>query len=71
MFKSPILKVKHSELAQDSIWLNGKNLSKEKLVNYIFHPMINETYTTKDAVKQNISACGRSAKSRVKIIAPC
>ena len=33
--------------------------------------MNNQTYTTKNAVNQNISGCGRSAQSWVKIIARC
>ena len=33
--------------------------------------MNNQTYTTKNFEKLNISACGRSAQSRVKIIAQC
>ena len=33
--------------------------------------MNNQTYTTKNSVKQNISACGRSSQSRIKMIAQC
>ena len=33
--------------------------------------MNNQTYTTKNYVKQNISACGRSAQWRFQIIPQC
>ena len=57
--ESPILQVQRSQLVQDSIWLNVINIIMKKKKKKIVYPMNNQTYTTKNSVKQNISACGR------------
>ena len=49
MNTSLILQVIHSQLAQDSIWHTVINKSNEKQVNHTFHPLNNQTYTTKNA----------------------
>ena len=64
----PILQVQHSQLAQDSIWPNVINIVMKIKKFIFFHPMNNQTYTTKHSVKQNIRACGRSSQSRVNMI---
>ena len=53
--------VKHSQLAQELILPNAKNIVMKSRSIIIFHPMNNQTYSTKNAVKQNISVYGRSA----------
>ena len=52
MITSPILQVKHSQLAQDSILPKVKiKFMKRRYITFFLHFMNNQTYTTKHAVK--------------------